>query len=106
MPRLTGNEYDVYFWDTSNDGLDNNENWRIATDDVGADGIPNTGDFGEGDGKPTVGEPRLDFKDPKELEAMTTFYGVRDLSIYSEEFEPLDTLFVDLMRQNMEGARP
>ncbi|MCK5453086.1 MAG: hypothetical protein KAJ16_01930, partial [Calditrichia bacterium] len=40
--------------------------------------------------------------DPKEMEAVTTFYGVRDLSTYTEEFEPLDTIFVDLMRQNLE----
>jgi hypothetical protein len=101
--RLTGNEYEVYFWDTSNDGVDNNNNWTLA-DDVGADGIPNTGDFGEGDGKPTRGEPKFEFRDPKELEAVTTFYGVKDLKEYTEEFIPNDTLFVDLDRQNLDSA--
>ena len=38
-----------------NDGIDNNHNWSQITDDVGLDGKPQTGDFGEGDGKPTSG---------------------------------------------------
>ncbi|GAB4364183.1 MAG: hypothetical protein Kow0042_02570 [Calditrichia bacterium] len=101
---LTGHEYEVYFWDTSNDGIDNNKNWTLAND-VGADGIPNTGDFGEGDGKPTPGEPNLDFKDNKELEAITTRYGVIDLHEYQEEFFPRDTFYVDLQRENLvEGS--
>ncbi len=37
------------------DGIDNNNNWDAATDDVGLDGLAGTGDFGEGDGKPTSG---------------------------------------------------
>ncbi len=37
------------------DGIDNNKDWNIETDDVGLDGIPGTSDFGEGDGKPTSG---------------------------------------------------
>ena len=37
------------------DGIDNNHNWDAATDDVGLDGLAGTGDFGEGDGKPTSG---------------------------------------------------
>ncbi len=36
------------------DGIDNNKNW-VQFDDVGLDGKPGTGDFGEGDGKPTSG---------------------------------------------------
>ncbi|HMN48915.1 MAG TPA: hypothetical protein PKD67_07270 [Ignavibacteriaceae bacterium] len=36
-----------------NDGIDNNNNWSVITDDVGLDGKAGTGDFGEGDGKPT-----------------------------------------------------
>lgn len=36
-------------------GIDENHNWNPKTDDVGLDGIPGTGDFGEGDGKPTSG---------------------------------------------------
>ncbi len=37
------------------DGIDNNNNWDPAIDDVGLDGLAGTGDFGEGDGKPTSG---------------------------------------------------
>ncbi len=36
------------------DGIDNNHNWTLV-DDVGLDGKPNTGDFGEGNGIPTSG---------------------------------------------------
>ncbi|MFZ0389594.1 MAG: hypothetical protein WAN36_03970 [Calditrichia bacterium] len=101
--KLTGHQYRVIFWDTSNDGLDNNGNWTL-NDDVGADGIPNTNDFGEGDGKPTPGEPNLDFKDVKELESITTRYAVKDLYEYTEEFIPVDTAFVNLKRQNLDAA--
>ena len=38
------------------DGIDNDGDWNIDTDDVGVDGIAETGDFGEGDGVPTAGE--------------------------------------------------
>lgn len=38
------------------DGIDNDRDWNPITDDVGIDGIPNTGDFGEGDGTPTAGK--------------------------------------------------
>jgi hypothetical protein len=38
------------------DGIDNDRDWNLVTDDVGIDGIPNTGDFGEGDGMPTAGK--------------------------------------------------
>lgn len=37
------------------DGIDNNKNWNASTDDVGLDGKANTGDLGEGDGRPTSG---------------------------------------------------
>ncbi|MBN1637739.1 MAG: hypothetical protein JW866_02140 [Ignavibacteriales bacterium] len=37
------------------DGIDNDGDWNPETDDVGIDGIPNTGDLGEGDGIPTAG---------------------------------------------------
>ncbi len=41
--------------ETRDDGLDNDGNWDPNTDDVGLDGLAGTGDFGEGDGKPTSG---------------------------------------------------
>lgn len=37
------------------DGVDNDNDWNPNTDDVGLDGLAGTGDFGEGDGKPTSG---------------------------------------------------
>ncbi|HPN44951.1 MAG TPA: hypothetical protein PLP19_15775, partial [bacterium] len=37
------------------DGIDNDNSWDILTDDVGLDGVANTGDFGENDGKATSG---------------------------------------------------
>jgi hypothetical protein len=98
---LTGHEYDVYFWDSSNDGIDNNNNWDVMTDDLGADGIAGTKDEGEDDGKPTRGEPNLDEKDNNELEAITTSYAVKDNFEYKEEFVPDDTNFVSLSKQNL-----
>jgi len=55
------------------DGLDNDGDWSAFTDDVGRDGLAGTGDFGEGDGKPTSGagtnlpgEPNVDKTDVSE----------------------------------------
>ncbi|NBC18965.1 MAG: hypothetical protein GVY18_16815, partial [Bacteroidetes bacterium] len=39
------------------DGIDNDGDWDPEFDDVGVDGIPGTGDEGEGDGVPTAGDP-------------------------------------------------
>jgi len=85
------NLYEVHFRDTATDGVDNDRDWRRYTDsngngrydpgeplndDIGADGQPGTGDAGEGDGKPTPGEPRLDQRDLDEFVPMTTAYSV------------------------------
>lgn len=58
-----------------NDGIDNDGDWNILTDDVGLDGAPNTFDFGEGDGLPTSGvgtpfpgEPNIDKTDVSEAD--------------------------------------
>lgn len=55
------------------DKIDNDGDWNVYTDDVGLDGVPNTHDYGEGDGKPTSGagttepgEPHIDKTDVKE----------------------------------------
>lgn len=37
------------------DGIDNDGDWDAGVDDVGLDGEPGTGDYGEGDGIPTPG---------------------------------------------------
>lgn len=99
---LTGNEYEVYFWDTSNDGIDNDGDWSIDDDDVGADGIPNTGDEGEGDGVPTPGEPNFEFRDPEELIGITSRYGVLDLTEFKEFFAARDTFYVELQRSALQ----
>ena len=52
------------------DGIDNDGDWNIEFDDVGQDGKPNTGDFGEGDGMPTPGEPNFDATDVDESDQL------------------------------------
>jgi len=48
------------------DGLDNDSDWDSDLDDVGEDGVAGTGDYGEGDGQPTAGEPNFDKTDKDE----------------------------------------
>jgi len=57
------------------DGIDNDEDWAFDTDDVGFDGVAGTGDFGEGDGIPTFGEPNFDKTDINESDqiGLTSF---------------------------------
>ncbi|PID59345.1 MAG: hypothetical protein CR986_06260 [Ignavibacteriae bacterium] len=54
------NDGDGMIDERQDDGIDNDGDWNIETDDVGIDGIANTGDFGEGDGKPTAGSRTAD----------------------------------------------
>jgi len=56
-------------------GIDDDHDWNPITDDVGLDGVANTGDVGEGDGKPTSGaytsfpgEPNIDLTDVHETD--------------------------------------
>ncbi len=49
------NDGDGIIDERQDDGIDNDHDWNPLTDDVGIDGIPNTGDQGEGDGAPTAG---------------------------------------------------
>ena len=57
-------------------GIDDDGDWNPATDDVGRDGLPNTGDLGEGNGIPDPGEPRFEWRDPDEIDqiGMTSVY--------------------------------
>jgi len=62
-----------------NDLIDNDGDWDAERDDVGADGLSGTGDYGEGDGIPTPGEPHFDATDKDEsdqigLTAFDIFY--------------------------------
>jgi hypothetical protein len=47
-------------------GIDEDGDWNPATDDVGADGQPGTGDAGEGNLQPDPGEPNFDDLDVTE----------------------------------------
>ncbi len=62
------NDHDGMVDESPADGIDNDGDWNAATDDVGRDGIPNTGDEGEGDGVPTPGEPNFEWRDPDEID--------------------------------------
>lgn len=42
--------------ESQEDGIDNDNDWNPLIHDYGIDGIPNTGDEGEGDGVPTAGK--------------------------------------------------
>jgi hypothetical protein len=57
------------------DLIDNDRDWNPEFDDVGADGKPGTGDYGEGDGMPTPGEPNFDQTDVDESDqiGLTSF---------------------------------
>ncbi|MGC8898761.1 MAG: hypothetical protein ACP5JH_11450 [Bacteroidota bacterium] len=69
---------------------DENGDWDPETDDVGADGVPGTGDIGEGDAKPTPGEPHFDQTDKNEsdqigLTAFDVFYIGSGVAFYDDE---------------------
>ncbi len=85
----TGHVYTVEFWDTSNDGLDNDGDWNPQTDDLNANGIP--------DGN----EPNVDLNDPDEFWPMTTSYTIRDMHIYEDEVLLEDSLFAGLDKENI-----
>lgn len=60
--------------ESRNNGIDDDGDWNALTDDVGLDGVEGTGDYGEGDGKPTPGrnnlpgEPHIDVTDVSETD--------------------------------------
>ncbi|MFZ1080840.1 MAG: hypothetical protein WAO19_02820 [Candidatus Kryptoniota bacterium] len=63
---------------------DENGNWNPKTDDVGADGEPNTHDLGEGDGIPTEGEPDFDEKDVNESDQI----GLTSFNFFNQTASP------------------
>ena len=81
---LSGIGLSNYLIDESReDGIDNDGDWDIATDDVGIDGMPGSNDLGEGDGLPTSGmgtelpgEPNIDKTDVDESDqiGLSSFY--------------------------------
>ena len=56
-------------------GIDDDNDWDSEFDDVGADGVAESDDKGEGDGVPTAGEPNFDQTDPDESDqiGLTSF---------------------------------
>jgi hypothetical protein len=66
---------DAMIDEARNDGIDNDGDWNVLTDDVGLDGVADTGDEGEDDSKPTSGapfglpgEPNIDVTDVSETD--------------------------------------
>ncbi|MDQ7818067.1 MAG: hypothetical protein RDU14_13655 [Melioribacteraceae bacterium] len=66
---------DVMIDEARDDGIDNDYDWNPFRDDVGLDGVADTGDEGENDGKPTSGarfglpgEPSVDVTDVSETD--------------------------------------
>ncbi len=54
------NDGDGLVDERQDDGIDNDGDWDPNIHDVGIDGVPNTGDLGEGDGVPTAGIIKAD----------------------------------------------
>ncbi len=101
------NDNDGYVDESWTDGIDNDGDWDINNDDVGIDGVPNTGDEGEKDGVPTAGdpfditkpgEPNFEFTDIDESDmigltsfAQPLFSGLRindDEKMWTEYIQP------------------
>ncbi len=59
------NDGDGIIDESQTDGIDNDGDWVADKHDIGVDGVPNTGDRGEGDGVPTAGDP-FDIREPGE----------------------------------------
>lgn len=72
------NDGDGLIDERQDDGFDNDGDWNPETDDLGVDGIPGTGDFGEGDGIPTAGL-RLDDGRPDPLQPGEPNFEYTDL---------------------------
>jgi hypothetical protein len=70
--KVTGHDYEVTFLDTRYDGVDNNNNGLI------------------------------DDADSTEWDRKTSFYFVKDNTVFTEQFHPADTLLVPLTRKNLE----
>lgn len=72
--KQNGNEF-LMIDERRDDGLDNDGDWNAYLDDVGADGVADTGDPGEGDGVPTNGEPNYELTDVHESDqiGLTSF---------------------------------
>ena len=72
------NDGDGLIDERQDNDIDEDGDWNPETDDVGKDGIPNTGDEGEGDGIPTLGK-RLADGSPDPLLPGEPNFGYTDL---------------------------
>jgi hypothetical protein len=100
---LTGHQYQIKFFDTATDGIDNDQDWNLLTDDLGTDGVAGTNDPDgtESNGKPDYGEPNFDWFDDEEYMPVTTMYSVKNLDPLTESFTPNDTFRVQLSKKNI-----
>jgi hypothetical protein len=71
--------------ESRDDGFDNDNDWSSLQDDVGLDGVKDTGDPGEGDGTPTSGtgtnfpgEPNIDKTDVSETDLIGLTSALQD----------------------------
>ena len=97
-------KYRIEFWDTSNDGIDNDNDWDEDLHDVGSDGIANTQDPDgtEGNRLPDVGEPNVDANDADEVFVpVTSLYSVRDIIGITQSFVARDTFVIRLPHKNI-----
>ncbi|RPH97219.1 MAG: hypothetical protein EHM72_13815, partial [Calditrichaeota bacterium] len=104
---LTGEGLDNPLLDERrDDGIDNDHDWNLVFDDLGADGAPYTYDYGEGDGKPTFGEPHFDKTDIDETDmiGLTSFtlYRYEEIPHWEDElvWENVQPGFLDDVLQN------
>lgn len=71
--------------ESRDDGFDNDNDWNALRDDLGLDGVEDSGDPGEGDGRPTSGsgtdfpgEPNIDKTDVSETDLIGLTSAVQD----------------------------
>ncbi|MCD4692671.1 MAG: hypothetical protein K8R79_07150, partial [Calditrichales bacterium] len=84
------NDEDGMIDESWTDGIDNDGDWNIDNDDVGIDGVPNTGDEGEKDGIPTAGDP-FDITKPGEPNFEFTDIDESDMIGLTSFAQPLFT---------------
>lgn len=100
----TGHDYRVEFFDTANDGIDNDYDWDPTLHDVGSDGVAETEDADgtEGNGEADAGEPNVDQLDTDETYVpVTTSYSVLDVTGVRYTFSAKDTFTVNLQHKNI-----
>ncbi|NQT96695.1 MAG: T9SS type A sorting domain-containing protein [Candidatus Marinimicrobia bacterium] len=83
------NDGDGLVDESRDNGIDDDGDWNPMTDDVGMDGVPGTGDSGESDGIPTIGEPNFDKTDPAESDDLTVntarFFATHEYELRDDE---------------------